>query len=155
MDLKLKKPIVFFDLETTGTSVINDRIVQISYIKVMPNGEEIERDYYVNPGMHIPEEASAVHHIYDKDVADKPTFKQLASGLAKEFEWRLTPLVVEYGSHTKVEFSHGDIVTIGKRSSFVDFGVSSKFKIIELKEGANKAYWEKCWFASCLIGDDD
>lgn len=79
----------------------------------------------------------------------------VGGGLAKEFEWRLTPLVVEYGSHTKVEFSHGDIVTIGKRSSFVDFGVSSKFKIIELNEGANKAYWEKCWFASCLIGDDD
>lgn len=85
MELKLKKPIVFFDLETTGTSVINDRIVQISYIKVMPNGQEIERNYYVNPEMHIPEESSAVHHIYDEDVADKPTFKQLAQTLANDF----------------------------------------------------------------------
>ena len=85
MELKLKKPIVFFDLETTGTSVISDRIVQISYIKVMPNGEEIERNYYVNPEMHIPEEASAIHHIYDEDVADKPTFKKLAQTLANDF----------------------------------------------------------------------
>ena len=86
MELKLKKPIVFFDLETTGTNVVTDRIVQISYIKVMPNGEEIERNYYVNPGMHIPEEASSVHHIYDKDVADKPTFKELAQTLANDFK---------------------------------------------------------------------
>lgn len=85
MELKLKKPIVFFDLETTGTSVINDRIVQISYIKVMPSGQEFERNYYVNPEMHIPEESSAVHHIYDEDVADKPTFKQLAQTLANDF----------------------------------------------------------------------
>ncbi len=85
MELKLKKPIVFFDLETTGTNVVTDRIVQISYIKVMPNGQEIERNYYVNPGMHIPEEASAVHHIYDADVADKPTFRQLAQTLANDF----------------------------------------------------------------------
>lgn len=86
MELKLKKPIVFFDLETTGTSVVNDRIVQISYIKVMPNGQEIEKNYFVNPGMHIPEESSAVHHIYDEDVADKPTFRQLAQTLANEFQ---------------------------------------------------------------------
>ena len=85
MNLNLKKPLVFFDLETTGTNVATDRIVQISYIKVMSNGEEIERNYYVNPEMHIPEEASAVHHIYDADVADKPTFKQLAQTLANEF----------------------------------------------------------------------
>lgn len=85
MNLQLKKPIIFFDLETTGTNVINDRIVQISYIKVMPNGEEKEGNYYVNPEMHIPEESSAIHHIYDKDVADKPTFKQLAKTLANEF----------------------------------------------------------------------
>lgn len=85
MDLKLKKPLVFFDLETTGTNVTTDRIVQISYIKVMPNGEEKEGNYYVNPEMHIPEEATAVHHITDEDVADKPTFKQLAKTLANEF----------------------------------------------------------------------
>lgn len=85
MELKLKKPIIFFDLETTGVNVVTDRIVQISYIKVMPNGEEIEKNYFVNPGMHIPEEASAVHHIYDEDVKDKPTFRQLAQTLANDF----------------------------------------------------------------------
>lgn len=85
MKLSLKKPIIFFDLETTGTSVINDRIVQISYIKVMPNGEESIGNYYVNPEIPIPAEASAVHHIYDKDVMNEPTFKQLAKTLANEF----------------------------------------------------------------------
>lgn len=86
MKLSLKKPIVFFDLETTGTNPVTDRIVQISYIKVMPNGEELEGDYLVNPGCHIPEETTAVHHITDEMVADKPTFKQLAQTLANEFK---------------------------------------------------------------------
>jgi DNA polymerase-3 subunit epsilon len=85
MQLNLKKPIIFFDLETTGTSVLNDRIVEISMIKVMPNGEERSRTIRVNPERHIPEEATAVHHITDADVADKPTFKQIAKDLAQSF----------------------------------------------------------------------
>jgi DNA polymerase-3 subunit epsilon len=86
MPLNLKKPIVFFDLETTGTSVVNDRIVQISYIKITPDGKETEHDYYVNPGMHIPEQSTAVHHITDEMVADKPTFKELAQTIANDLE---------------------------------------------------------------------
>lgn len=86
MELKLKRPIIFFDLETTGTSVMTDRIVEISLIKVMPNGEERVRTLRVNPECHIPEEATAVHHISDEDVADKPTFKQIATDLARSFE---------------------------------------------------------------------
>ena len=78
MKLSLKKPIIFFDLETTGVSVTQDRIVQLSYIKVMPNGQEEEGNLYVNPEMHIPEGASNVHHIYDEDVRDCRTFAQLA-----------------------------------------------------------------------------
>ncbi|MDE5960426.1 MAG: 3'-5' exonuclease, partial [Duncaniella sp.] len=66
MQLNLKKPIVFFDLETTGVDIIHDRIVEISLIKVLPNGEEIEKTRRVNPEMHIPEEATAVHHITDE-----------------------------------------------------------------------------------------
>lgn len=85
MELNLKKPIIFFDLETTGVNITHDRIVEISIIKVMPNGEEKERTLRVNPGMPIPAEATAVHHITDADVADKPTFKQLAQGLAQTF----------------------------------------------------------------------
>ncbi len=86
MKLKLKKPIIFFDLETTGTNVTQDRIVQLSYIKVMPNGEEKEGNIYVNPEMHIPEESTAVHHITDERVANEPTFKQLAKQLEQVFK---------------------------------------------------------------------
>lgn len=86
MKLSLKKPIIFFDLETTGVSVTNDRIVQLSYIKVMPNGEEKEGNIYINPGMHIPEASTAVHHITDEMVADKPTFKQMAAQLEQIFK---------------------------------------------------------------------
>ncbi len=83
--LKLKKPIIFFDLETTGTSITHDRIVEISMIKLMPNGEERVRTLRVNPGMPIPAEATAVHHITDADVADKPPFKAIAKDLAASF----------------------------------------------------------------------
>jgi DNA polymerase-3 subunit epsilon len=86
MNLNLKNPIIFFDLETTGLDVCKDRIVQIAYIKVYPNGTEEEKNYLVNPEMPIPTEASAVHGIYDADVADKPTFKELASVLVKDFK---------------------------------------------------------------------
>lgn len=85
MKLNLRKPLIFFDLETTGTSVMNDRIVQLAYIKVMPDGEEITGNYLINPERHIPEEASAIHHITDEMVADKPTFKQMAGKLSQEF----------------------------------------------------------------------
>ncbi len=85
MKLILKKPIIFFDLETTGTSVTQDRIVQLSYIKVMPNGDEKQGNLYVNPEMHIPEASTAFHHITDEMVADKPTFKQLAGQLEQVF----------------------------------------------------------------------
>lgn len=84
MKLNLKKPIVFFDLETTGVDVTNDHIVEISIIKILPSGEEIEKTRRINPGVKIPPEATAVHHITDEDVADAPTFKQIARSLANE-----------------------------------------------------------------------
>lgn len=84
MQLNLKKPIVFFDLETTGIDVTHDRIVEISIIKVLPSGEEIEKTRRVNPGIPIPAEATAVHHITDEDVANEPYFKQIARSLANE-----------------------------------------------------------------------
>ena len=86
MKLNLTRPLVFFDLETTGTSVTNDRIVEISYLKVFPNGTETSRTIRVNPERHIPEEATAVHHITDEDVALCPTFKQIAQEIANTFE---------------------------------------------------------------------
>ena len=86
MTLNLTKPVVFFDLETTGTSTTNDRIVEISYLKVFPDGTEVSRTQRVNPGMHIPEGATAVHHITDDDVRDCPTFAQIAQNIANIFE---------------------------------------------------------------------
>ena len=86
MNLNLKKPIIFFDLETTGTDISKDRIVEICYIKIFPDGRELEYTRRINPGMHIPETASAVHGIYDDDVKDCPFFKEVAKEIANEFE---------------------------------------------------------------------
>lgn len=78
MELKLSKPICFFDLETTGTNVARDRIVEISILKVYPNGNKESRTWLVNPEMTIPEEVIAVHGISNEKVANEPTFKELA-----------------------------------------------------------------------------
>ncbi len=84
MKLNLRRPIVFFDLETTGINILHDRIVEISVVKVMPGKEEepMVKTRRINPEMPIPAEASAIHHIYDADVADAPTFRQIAHSLA-------------------------------------------------------------------------
>lgn len=85
MELKLQKPIVFFDLETTGVNAIHDRIVEISYIKVFPDGNEESKTLRINPERHIPEQSSAIHGIYDEDIKDCPTFKQVARDIAAIF----------------------------------------------------------------------
>lgn len=86
MELNLRNPLIFFDLETTGVNITKDRIVEISYIKVFPNGQEQEKTIRVNPGMPIPPEATAIHHITDEDVKDKPLFKDIAKDLSNVFE---------------------------------------------------------------------
>ena len=85
MELNLNKPIIFFDLETTGTNITRDRIVEVSILKIMPDGKEISRTRRINPEMPIPPEATAVHHITDADVAGEPTFRQIAKDLASIF----------------------------------------------------------------------
>lgn len=85
MKLNLKRPIVFFDLETTGTNITNDRIVEISVVKVMPDGSEIVKTRRINPGCPIPAEATAVHHITDEDVKNEPEFRKVARSLADFF----------------------------------------------------------------------
>lgn len=123
MKLKLKRPIVFFDLETTGVDTSKDRIVEIAMIKVMPDGEEITRTRRLNPEMHIPAEASAVHGITDDDVKDCPTFAQVAKSLeqfirgcdfggfnSNRFD---LPVLVE-------EFLRAGIDVDLKRSKFID-----------------------------------
>ncbi len=86
MNLNLKNPIIFFDLETTGTNINSDRIVEICFLKVYPNGNEESKTMRINPEMHIPEASTAVHGIHDEDVANCPTFKSVAKDIAKDFE---------------------------------------------------------------------
>lgn len=81
MTLNLTKPLVVFDIESTGLVVGRDKIIELCLIKVMPDGSEIEKLYRINPDQHIPEETTAIHGITDVDVADCPTFKQLAPTL--------------------------------------------------------------------------
>lgn len=114
MGLKLKKPIVFFDLETTGIDVSKDRIVEISILKLHPDGKKEVKTRRVNPQMPIPKGSSEIHGIYDEDVKDEPTFKAMAKSLAKfidnsdlagynsnKFD---VPLLVEEFLRVEVEF---------------------------------------------------
>lgn len=123
MRLKLKRPIVFFDLETTGVDTSKDRIVEISLIKVMPDGEEITKTRLINPGMPIPPSATAIHGITDEDVKDCPMFQQIAKSLeqfirgcdfggfnSNRFD---LPLLVE-------EFMRAGVDVDFKRRKFVD-----------------------------------
>lgn len=121
MKLNLTRPIVFFDLETTGVQVGSDHIVQICLLKVMPDGSESDVTYLVRPAddkgntLKIPAESTAIHHITDAMVADKPTFKELAFSVAEyigdadlagynsnKFD---VPLLVEEFLRAGVEFS--------------------------------------------------
>ena len=86
MQLNLRNPLVFFDLETTGINIVKDRIVEISYVKVFPNGKEETKTRRINPGMPIPPESTAIHGITDEDVKDCPTFKEIAKSLATQIE---------------------------------------------------------------------
>ena len=78
MNLELNRPIVFFDLETTGINIATDRIVEISILKVFPNGNKESKTWLVNPEVKIPKEASDIHGITNEKVANEPTFKELA-----------------------------------------------------------------------------
>jgi len=86
MKLNLKIPLCFFDLETTGINITQDRILEIAVIKVMPNGEVLRKSNVINPTIPIPAESTAIHGISEADVKDKPTFKEVAKDYAKFFE---------------------------------------------------------------------
>ncbi len=86
MKLNLKVPLCFFDLETTGTNITQDRIIEIAIIKVLPGGEMQRKTNLVNPTIPIPAESTVIHGISDDDVKDKPTFKDLAKEYAKFLE---------------------------------------------------------------------
>lgn len=79
----MNKPMVFFDLETTGINIAKDRIVEISILKVFPNGNKESKTWLVNPEIEIPKEASAIHGITNEQVVSEPTFKELASQVSE------------------------------------------------------------------------
>lgn len=81
----MTKPLVVFDLESTGLDLVNDRIIQLSYIKAYPDGKEERKNLLINPGKPIPAEVEKLTGITDDDVKDAPTFKQVAADLAKTF----------------------------------------------------------------------
>lgn len=86
MKLNLKIPLCFFDLETTGINITQDRIIEIAVIKVLPGGEVIRKNNLVNPTVPISPESTAIHGITNEDVAGKPTFKEIAKDYVKFFE---------------------------------------------------------------------
>ena len=86
MRLNLKNPLVFFDLETTGVNIAADRIVELSYLKIDLNGNEVTKTMLINPTIPIPAETTAIHGITDEDVKDAPTFQSIAKNLAREIE---------------------------------------------------------------------
>ncbi len=123
MKLNLKRPIIFFDLETTGVDTSKDRIVEISMVKVTPDGEEVIKTRKINPEMPIPAASTAVHGITNEDVKDCPTFKQIARSLeqfiagcdfggfnSNKFD---IPVLVE-------EFMRADVDIDFKRRKFID-----------------------------------
>ncbi len=81
MELNLKRPIIFFDLETTGVDTAKDRIVELSMVKISPDGEKTIKTRRINPQIPIPESSTAIHGISDEDVKDCPTFPQIAKSL--------------------------------------------------------------------------
>lgn len=128
MELNLTKPICFFDLETTGIEVAKDRIVEISILKVYPNGNRESRTWLVNPEMPIPAESSAIHGITDEKVASEPTFKELSktiynmikdSDLAGYNSDRFDiPLLAEEMLRAGIDFDLGNKVTVDVQTIF-------------------------------------
>lgn len=116
MNLSLTKPLIIFDLETTGVDVSKDRIVEMYFIKIHPDGKKETMHYFVNPGMPIPKEASDIHGITDEKVANEPTFIELAPKVkqfvihcdfggfnANKFDF---PLLCEELSRANIEFDY-------------------------------------------------
>ena len=86
MELNLKRPLVVFDLESTGLNITEDRIIELSYVKVYPNGQEESKTFRFNPEKVIPQQAIDVHHITNEMLEGEPTFKQRAQEIARVFE---------------------------------------------------------------------
>lgn len=146
MKLNLKNPIVVFDLETTGVSITNDRIIEISILKVHPDGLQESKTRRINPGMPIPLESSAVHGITDEDVQDCPRFEQVARSL---YQWIEGCDIVGFNSNRfdvpllVEEFLRAGVEVDFSRRRFVD--VQTIFHKMERRtlEAAYKFYCDK------------
>jgi DNA polymerase III subunit epsilon len=146
MNLKIKRPLVFFDLETTGLNTANDRIVEIALIKIYPNGNEDIKHLRLNPEIPISEEATAIHGISNEDVKDEPNFKKVAKDLAKFLEGCDiagynsnkfdVPLLVE-------EFLRADVDFDMKKRNLIDVQVIFMKKEPRTLEAAYKYYCKK------------
>ncbi|MFW5754637.1 MAG: exonuclease domain-containing protein [Marinilabiliaceae bacterium] len=146
MELNLKNPIVFFDLETTGINIAADRIVEISILKINPDGTEEIKTMRINPEMPIPKKSSDIHGIKDEDVADCPTFKEVARELASFMEGCD---IAGYNSNKfdipllAEEFIRADVDLDMKKRKFID--VQTIFHKMEKRtlEAAYKFYCDK------------
>jgi len=128
MELKLTRPICFFDLETTGIDVAKDRVVEISILKVFPNGNKESKTWLVNPEMPIPPESSAIHGITDDKIKDEPTFKALSktiytmikdSDLAGFNSDRFDiPVLAEEMLRSDIDFDMGSRVSVDVQTIF-------------------------------------
>lgn len=123
--LPLDRPLIIFDLETTGLAAGEDKIIEIAYEKIMPSGEVIVYCQRINPGKSIPPEASAINHIYDADVADMPSFAKLSYELWSTFEG------ADVGGFNilgfDLPFLKGEFASVGKNFDF------TKKKILDAK----------------------
>lgn len=122
MNIKLKRPIIILDFETTGTSVVKDRICSIGFIKITPEGEREEKKMLINPTIPIPPEASEVHGITDEAVSDAPTFRQISKAFKESLsgcdlagynidEFDL-PILIEEFQRCAIIFPEHDLRTI-------------------------------------------
>jgi DNA polymerase-3 subunit epsilon len=154
MNLILNKPICFFDLETTGINISKDRIVEISILKVFPNGTEESKTWLVNPEMEIPKEVIAIHGITNEKVLNEPTFKELAKDVynmikdsdlggfnSNRFD---IPLLAEEMLRAEVDFDMKNCVSVDVQTIFHKMeqrtlSAAYKFYCDEILEGAHGA----------------
>jgi DNA polymerase-3 subunit epsilon len=149
MNLNLRNPLIFFDLETTGIDVANDRIVEISYLKIYPNGDEESKTMKINPTIPIPPKVTAIHGITDDDVKDAPPFNEVAKSLAHVFEGYNSnkfdlPLLAEEFLRTEVDVDLKkrkfiDIQVIFHKKEQRTLGAAYKFYCDKNLEGAHSA----------------
>jgi len=146
MNIKLKKPIIFFDLETTGINTSTDRIVEISILKIYPNGKELSKTLRINPEMDIPAAATEVHGITNADVKDCPSFKMIAKDLVSLME---DADIAGYNSNKfdvpllAEEFLRAEINFDLKKRNFIDIMVIFMKKEPRTLEAAYKFYCDK------------